>query len=78
MRRARPWRVSSNVSLDELRLLDSATALDMLLAMKRFLKITAIAAILISLNSCGLPAAIGRSAGRAYQGLDQMAASVRN
>lgn len=60
------------------RLLDSAAVVDMLSAMKRFLKLSAIAGILISLNSCGLPGAVGRSAGRAYQGLDQMAASARN
>jgi hypothetical protein len=41
--------------------------------MKRLVQLTAIAAFLLSLNSCGLPAALGRSAGRVVQGVGGLA-----
>jgi hypothetical protein len=46
--------------------------------MKLIVKTCVLAALLLSLNSCGLPGAVGRTVGRAYQGLDEMAASARN
>lgn len=40
--------------------------------MNRILKLLALAAIALSLNSCGLPGALMRSAGRVIQGADSM------
>jgi len=44
--------------------------------MKRLIQISSLVALLLSLNSCGLPAALGRSAGRALQGAGNVANSV--
>jgi hypothetical protein len=46
--------------------------------MKRILKFGAVVALLISLNSCGIPGAMGRTVGRAYEGLDRLATSANN
>jgi len=44
--------------------------------MKRFLQLTALAAVVFSLNSCGLPAALGRTAGNVVNGVGDMANQV--
>jgi hypothetical protein len=44
--------------------------------MKRMLQLAALAAIALSLNSCGLPAALGRTAGNVVNGVGNMANSV--
>jgi hypothetical protein len=44
--------------------------------MKRILQMTALAAIGLSLNSCGLPAALGRTAGNVVNGVGDMANQV--
>ena len=38
--------------------------------MKRILQLAVLATIALSLNSCGLPAALGRSAGRVLSGVE--------
>jgi hypothetical protein len=40
--------------------------------MKWFLQLITLAAIALSLNSCGLPGALVRSAGRVIQGADSL------
>lgn len=40
--------------------------------MNRFLKLITLAAITLSLNSCGLPGALMRSAGNLIQGADNL------
>lgn len=42
----------------------------MLAPMRRFFQSIALMALFLSLNSCGLPAAVGRSAGRLVQSVD--------
>ena len=44
--------------------------------MKRIFQLTALAAIALSLNSCGLPAALGRTAGNLVQGVGNVANSA--
>ena len=41
--------------------------------MNRILQLAALAAIALSLNSCGLPAALGRSAGNLVNGVGNIA-----
>jgi len=44
--------------------------------MNRILQLTALLVIALSLNSCGLPAALGRTAGNVVNGAGNMANSV--
>lgn len=44
--------------------------------MKRLLQLTALLAIALSLNSCGLPAALGRTAGNLADGVGDVASQV--
>lgn len=44
--------------------------------MKRILQLSAIATIVLSLNSCGLPAALGRTAGNLANGVGDVASQV--
>ncbi len=44
--------------------------------MKRITQLLVLAGLVVSLNSCGLPAALGRSAGRAVNGVAGMANSL--
>ncbi|MES2922601.1 MAG: hypothetical protein V4819_13700 [Verrucomicrobiota bacterium] len=44
--------------------------------MNRLVQLTALAAIVLSLNSCGLPAALGRTAGNVVNGVGDMANQV--
>jgi hypothetical protein len=44
--------------------------------MKRLLKWSALAALVLSLNSCGLPAALGRSAGSLLNSAGGLAQAV--
>lgn len=44
--------------------------------MKRYFQLTALAAIVLSLNSCGLPAALGRTAGNLVSGVGDVANQV--
>jgi hypothetical protein len=41
--------------------------------MKQTLQLLALAALMLSLNSCGLPGALARSAGRVVQGVGNVA-----
>jgi hypothetical protein len=41
--------------------------------MKRIIQLAALAAIALSLNSCGLPGALGRTAGNLVQGVGNIA-----
>lgn len=48
----------------------------MLRAMKRILHLIVLAGLVLSLNSCGLPGAVVRSAGRLVNSADAMAAGL--
>jgi hypothetical protein len=48
----------------------------MLHPMKRILQLITLAGLVLSLNACGLPGAVMRSAGRLVEGADAMAAGM--
>lgn len=56
-----------------MRLLDSAGAVAMLRPMLRMIQICLLVSMALSLNSCGLPMAMGRSVGRALNGIQNLA-----
>jgi len=48
----------------------------MLSAMRRIIQMCVLVGLIVSLNSCGLPVAMGRSVGRAFNGLQNLGQAV--
>jgi hypothetical protein len=56
--------------------LDSAIQVVMLTRMFRVIQMCVLASLILSLSSCGLPVAMGRSMGRALNGLQNLGQAV--